>query len=122
MTPTNPNLSALGETSKKYTGKFAEQGTSASGFASDGPYHCEDCIHAILHNAATAAAAKDDEDDEQDERALGCCYHPAVMRDPAVLNKDMPDGTPGDQRKQDDGSILVDLEKECCRYARNSST
>lgn len=87
-------LSGLGETPKVYTEKFAEQGTERSGFASDGPYHCEDCIH-------------------QDK---GRCYHPAVMNDAKVLTLAMPDGTPGSKRKQKDGSILVDIERECCRY------
>jgi hypothetical protein len=85
----NPNLSGLGKT---YTGKFEEQGTAASGFASDGPYHCEDCIH----------------------RSDQACYHPAVMKDKDL--PDMPDGTPAKQREQKDGGILVDAERECCRY------
>lgn len=92
-------LEGLGAAPRAYTGKFKEQGTPASGFASDGPYHCEDCIH-------------------QDK---GSCYHPAVMGDSAVLELEMPDGAPGSDRKQKDGSILVDIERECCRYVRTSN-
>jgi hypothetical protein len=94
------SLAGLGDDRKgerKYTGKFAEQGTTASGFASDGPYHCEDCIH-------------------QENR---CCYHPAVMNDPDL--PDMPDGTPAEERKQDDGSIRVDKEVECCEFVRTKN-
>ncbi len=90
----NPALNGLGRLGEsKYTGKFAEQGTKGSGFASGGPYHCEDCIH----------------------RQGDACYHPAVMKDQEL--PDMPDGTPAEERKQEDGGILVDIERECCRYA-----
>lgn len=90
----NNSLVGLGAEpkTKTYTGKFAEQGTKASGFASDGPYHCEDCIH-------------------MESKA---CYHPSVMKDPDL--PDMPDGTPAAERKQDDGAIKVDIERECCRF------
>jgi hypothetical protein len=88
----NSALDGLSTPTTRYTGKFAKVGTKASGFASDGPYHCEDCIH--LSN--------------------GACYHPAVMSDPNL--PDMPDGTPADERKQDDGGIRVDEERECCDF------
>lgn len=75
-----------------YTGIFAEQGTRVSGFVSTGKQYCGDCIHK--------------------EKAI--CYHPAVMTDPDL--PDMPDGTPAEERKQEDGGIKVDLERECCRF------
>jgi hypothetical protein len=102
------SLKGLGEAPRAYTGKFKEQGTDASGFASDGPYHCEDCIHQVTPSREARAGDPDQE--------KGSCYHPAVMGDAAVLELDMPDGTPGSERKQKDGSILVDIERECCRY------
>lgn len=97
------SLAGLGERKgeREYTGKFAKVGTKASGFASGGPYHCEDCIHALHAASKTGNAA---------------CYHPAVMGDPDL--PDMPDGTAGSERKQDDGGIRVDAEVECCDFVR----
>jgi hypothetical protein len=99
MNANNSALDGLATPATRYTGKFAKVGTKASGFASDGPYHCEDCIH--LSN--------------------GACYHPAVMNDPNL--PDMPlhgaseePGTPAEERKQDDGGIRVDAEVECCDF------
>ena len=104
---TKDPLSGLGENSapepRKYTGKFAVQGTKATGFEGHGPYHCEDCIH--MDNAGADG-----------NKAHGCCYHPAVMNDPEVVKLDLPDGTPADKRKQKDGSILVQIERECCGF------
>lgn len=42
--------------------RYEEEGTAISGYAENGPYHCEDCIH------------------RQGKR----CYHPIVAIDPAV--------------------------------------
>jgi hypothetical protein len=70
---TTDGLEGLGSSEdqdREYTGKFAEQGTPASGYEEHGPYHCEDCIH----------------------QQIAICYHPAVMIDPKVQSKKQDDG------------------------------
>jgi hypothetical protein len=55
---------------KEYTGIFAEVGTKASGFVTNGKQYCGDCIH------------------NQDS----VCYHPAVMADPELQTRKTADG------------------------------
>lgn len=64
----------LGKETKKpvkYTGVYAETGTSVSGYGTDGPYSCGECIH---------------------ESKSGC-YHPAVMKDPKLKKDKQKDGS-----------------------------
>ena len=77
---------------KEYTGIFAEAGTKASGFVSNGKQYCGDCVHQLSL---------------EDGKNLAC-YHPAVMADQELQD-----------RKQKDGGIKV-TEDECCRYIRKS--
>lgn len=53
--------------------KYAEEGTSISGYSEHGPYHCEDCVHLINGSV---------------------CGHPAVINDPAVRKRRDRDGRP----------------------------
>jgi len=52
--------------------KYREEGTPVSGYAENGPYHCEDCVH--LEGRV--------------------CAHPVVMADPGVKKKRDADGRP----------------------------
>jgi hypothetical protein len=124
MNANNSSLDGLATPARVYTGKFAEQGTKASGFASDGPYHCEDCIHYMEAARRQKRPVAQDDDSMRGDSAprgfTGACYHPAVMNDPNL--PDMPDGTPAEERKQDDGGIRVDEERECCRFVHPPET
>lgn len=51
--------------------KYEEDGTLASGYAEDGPYHCEDCIHRV----------------NEDE-----CSHPVVCGDEALASRKQKNG------------------------------
>jgi len=66
-----------------------ETGTPASGYATSGPYHCEDCIH------------KTAEDEP-------FCIHPKVVGDEQLQSQLVQiDGRP---------AIKIDMEHGCCRY------
>ncbi len=74
--------------------QIEELGTKMSGFAGGGPFSCMDCIHRTPHS-------KNAEGVEVDS-----CKHPAVMDDPELQDRKLPDGT-----------IEVDSD-DCCRFVR----
>jgi len=88
----------LGEESEKaplvLKGTQKEQGTKVSGYATDGPYHCEDCLHRIGGY----------------ESELPFCIHPAVLKDPKLVSL----------RTEYDGEkcVEIDMEHGCCRFVR----
>jgi hypothetical protein len=70
-----------------------ETGTPESGYATGGPYHCEDCIH---------KTAKDEP----------FCIHPKVIGDSQLQdNLVQIDGRP---------AVKIDMERGCCRYVRQA--
>jgi hypothetical protein len=70
---------------------YDETGTKESGYAEQGPYHCEDCIHKTASDEPF-------------------CIHPKVIGDPDLQNRlVMIDMRP---------AIKVCLEHGCCTYVR----
>ena len=68
-------------------------GTRLSGYAEDGPYHCEDCRH--LEGRLTNKVVRD-------SRGRGYCQHSIVIADPQVA--------------KDSHGPLVNIEKGCCEF------
>ena len=52
---------------------YAEVGTKLSGYAEDGPFHCEDCVHKPKPDVAI-------------------CTHPIVVADPEMAKRRVPGG------------------------------
>lgn len=78
----------------KLRGRTGEVGTTASGFASTGPYSCMDCVWRTPHSK------------DKNGRLVDSCKHPVVMSDPELKDKKLPDG-----------KIEVDA-SDCCRFVR----
>lgn len=53
--------------------KFVELGTATSGFASEGPFSCADCIHKLSPSSSV-------------------CIHPVVVNDPELKTRKVPGG------------------------------
>ena len=84
-----PGTEALGQ--PRLGSILDETGTPCSGYATGGPYHCEDCIH----------KTKSDEP---------FCIHPKVVGDELLQDKlVLIDGRP---------VVKIDMEHGCCRYVR----
>lgn len=77
------------------TAEEAEQGTKHSGYAEDGPYHCEDCVHLI-------------------QPGQPYCKHPEVVKDQDLQDRLVQIGT--------QPAIQINLEHGCCRYVNNPQT
>jgi hypothetical protein len=75
---------------------WPEPSTKLAGYATDGPYHCEDCIF--------LKGRKEGEDNIfRDKNGLGRCSHPVMIAD--------------DEVEKDEKSIpIVDIEKGCCEW------
>ena len=87
MDASYPNLSAL--VLPAVGSIYDETGTPDSGYATDGPYHCEDCIHKTA----------------MDEPF---CIHPKVVGDHQLQDKLVQiNGRP---------AVKIDMECGCCRY------
>jgi broad specificity phosphatase PhoE len=70
--------------------KYREIGTLVSGYAENGPFHCQDCIHASRVNSS--------------------CNHPVVVADPDLQGRLIQiDSGP---------AVTVSLEKGCCRFVK----
>lgn len=70
---------------------YDETGTPCSGYAENGPYHCEDCIHKTAPDEPF-------------------CIHPKVIGDPALQDcLVMINGRP---------ATKICMEHGCCRYVR----
>lgn len=83
-----------GEGVKSLPSKYKEEGTEVSGYATNGPYHCEDCIHRI-------GGLKSD---------LPFCIHPKVLEDPKLKKlRTIYDGT---------NAVEIDMEHGCCRFVK----
>lgn len=68
--------------------------TELSGYAEDGPYHCEDCVY---------LKGKKDDNIFRDENGKGRCGHPVVIKDPDV--------------KKDKSLLpIINIEKGCCEF------
>jgi hypothetical protein len=84
-------LSGLGQ--PRLRSIYDETGTPDSGYATEGPYHCEDCIHKTA----------------MDEPF---CVHPKVIGDERLQNKLVYlDGRP---------VVKIDMERGCCRYVNQT--
>ena len=84
---TIPGTEALGQ--PRLGSIYDETGTSESGYAEKGPYHCEDCIH---------KTAKDEP----------FCIHPKVIADSQLQDRlVMIDNRP---------VIKINMEHGCCRF------
>jgi hypothetical protein len=72
---------------------YDEAGTKVSGYAEDGPYHCEDCIHKTAPDEPF-------------------CIHPCVLGDPALQNRVMLiDNRP---------VVKINMERGCCKYVKQA--
>lgn len=81
-----PGIEALGHLPSIYD----ETGTKESGYAADGPYHCEDCVWRLQGTAF--------------------CTHPRVAHDPALhYLASVENGHP---------VVKINIEQGCCRYVR----
>lgn len=70
---------------------YDEQGTPDSGYATTGPYHCEDCIHKTAPDEPF-------------------CIHPKVLGDDCLQDQLVTiNGRP---------AVKINLEHGCCRYVR----
>ena len=86
-----PGTEALGQ--PMHGSIFDETGTMESGYATNGPYHCEDCIHKT----------------SMDEPF---CIHPKVVGDHALQDKLVQiNGRP---------AVKIDMEHGCCRYVNQN--
>lgn len=67
--------------------------TKLSGYAEQGPYHCNDCIFRKMKDGETFI----------DENGKGRCHHPVVIADPEV--------------KKDQNSFpIINLKHGCCEF------
>lgn len=71
--------------------------TRLSGYAEDGPYHCEDCPW--LRGRTTGRVFKDSSN-------KGRCHHPVVLADKQV-------------RKDVEGFAVVNIEHGCCEFVEH---
>lgn len=60
--------------------------TTLAGYATDGPYHCEDCVYMKRHSDG-----------------FGRCNQPVMMADRQV-------------KHDADGTAIVNIEKGCCEF------
>ncbi|VVB52843.1 Uncharacterised protein [uncultured archaeon] len=68
--------------------------TKLSGYAEDGPYHCEDCTFLKRDKEGKPVA---------DESGMGRCNHPVVIADKEV--------------KKDKSLLpIINIEKGCCEF------
>jgi hypothetical protein len=67
--------------------------TELSGYAEDGPYHCEDC--SFLKGKKSGNIFRDD-------KGKGRCSHPVVIADSKV--------------KRDGSLSIVNIERGCCEF------
>jgi len=82
-----PGLSMLGQ--PRITSIYDETGTPDSGYATNGPYHCAQCIHKTAPDEPF-------------------CIHPKVIGDIELQDQlVMIDGRP---------AVKINLEHGCCRY------
>lgn len=88
----------LGEESEKapleLKGNQLEQGTKISGYSTNGPFHCEDCLHRIGGY----------------ESDLPFCIHPAVLKDPKLKKLRTV--------YEDTNCVEIDMEQGCCKFVR----
>ena len=79
---------------------YEEDGTLASGYAEDGPYHCGDCVHfredvcthpVVVNDPALEARKRGDTIPVDAER--GCCrfVRPAEQRPPGPVSEEGPE-------------------------------
>ena len=84
-----PGTEALGQ--PRLGSVYDETGTAASGYAEQGPYHCENCVHKTASDEPF-------------------CIHPRVIGDSALQSRlVMIDNRP---------AIKIDMERGCCRFVR----
>jgi hypothetical protein len=82
-----PGTDALGQ--PRLGSIYDEQGTPDSGYATGGPYHCEDCIHKTASDEPF-------------------CIHPKVLGDSCLQDQLVTiNGRP---------AAKINLEHGCCRY------
>lgn len=74
-------------------GPLWPKSTRLSGYAENGPYHCEDC--SFLRRGADGKIFKDSKG--------GRCHHPVVIADPEV-------------KKDESGIPIVNIQHGCCEF------
>lgn len=78
-----------GHRERESSANNAEYGTKASGFATDGPFSCKNCVH------------------KMSTRGVAICTHPKVNDDPQLRQR----------ARGQNGYVIVDAD-DCCRYVR----